>query len=266
MQVEDGHSLEAQKATLNRYAKEKGYEVVGVYSDAGISGKRTDRVAYNQVLDLARSRQIDGVLIWKLTRFSRNFRDLINVAAEFLDREQTIVSRAESFDLTSTTGRLSFRMLAAVAEFERETISENIRIAYVEMTYKGRRTAQNALGYQIVNGKYEIDPKEARTVRKIFKTYLATKSQLATQQTMNRLGYKSTRGKSFALSTINTILHNPLYCGYTKLYQQIPVKRKTVPQIVDEKTFDEVQLLSRKQSVRDVVGKRTFTIEEWLKK
>lgn len=266
MQVEDGHSLEAQKDILTKFAEEKGYEVVGVYSDAGISGKRDDREAYNKVLELAQQKKIDGVLIWKLTRFSRNFRDLVNVASEFLVRKQTIISRGESFDLTSPTGRLSFRILAAVAEFERETTADNIRMAFVNLTENGRKTSHNALGYRSINNQYEIVPEEAKTVRAIFNTYLETQNQNVTCKRVNAAGYRSHYGNEFRLSTINTILHNPLYCGYSKLYNRIPVKEKTVPQIIDEETFNQVQLLSRKKLARSTAGKRTLTIDEWLKK
>lgn len=132
MQV-DGYSLEGQKNGLKRFADREEMEIVGIYEDAGKSGKSIEgRPAFKKMFsDIKNGLEIDYILVYKLSRFGRNAADILN-SLEFVQSYGiNLICIEEGIDSSQTSGKLLISVLSAVAEIERENI--------IEQTMNGRR-------------------------------------------------------------------------------------------------------------------------------
>src|SRR5438270_3475515 len=124
-QAQEGYSLEAQRNRITAHADDG--ELVHIYCDAGISGRRDDRPNRLASLAAAEAGEFDKLVIIKLDRFGRSARQL-QENFERLDRAGVeLVSLSESIDTSTPTGRLLRNVLAALAEFEGDVIGERVR-------------------------------------------------------------------------------------------------------------------------------------------
>ena len=132
MQV-DGYSLEGQKNGLKRFADREEMEIVGIYEDAGKSGKSIEgRPAFKKMLsDIGNGLEIDYILVYKLSRFGRNAADILNSLEYVQSYGVNLICIEEGIDSSQTSGKLLISVLSAVAEIERENI--------IEQTMNGRR-------------------------------------------------------------------------------------------------------------------------------
>ena len=170
MQV-DGYSLEGQKNGLKRFADREEMEIVGIYEDAGKSGKSIEgRPAFKKMLsDIKNGLEIDYILVYKLSRFGRNAADILN-SLEFVQSYGiNLICIEEGIDSSQTSGKLLISVLSAVAEIERENI--------IEQTMNGRREKARQggwnggfapYGYYLKDNQLLIEETEAEAIRIIF--------------------------------------------------------------------------------------------------
>jgi len=118
-QAKEGYSLEVQREYLESFAKREGLEVFKVYQDDGISGYSTERPALRELLKETKGRKFDLVLVYKIDRFSRNLKDLLNLVDELSSSGIGFKSATEPFDTTTSAGKLMFQQLGSFAEFEK---------------------------------------------------------------------------------------------------------------------------------------------------
>jgi DNA invertase Pin-like site-specific DNA recombinase len=112
---------------------------VADYTDTGVSGAKDSRPELNRLMLAAKRRQFDVVLCWKLDRFGRSLRHLVNALAELEAVGVAFVSPTDNLDLTTPAGRLMFQVIAAMGEFERELIRERVRAGLRNARAKGTR-------------------------------------------------------------------------------------------------------------------------------
>ena len=117
----------------------RGWRVAGEYVDAGVSGAKDSRPELNRLMADAKRRKFDAVLVWKLDRFGRSLRHLVNALAEFESLGIAFVSLSDNLDLSTASGRLMFNIIGAMAEFERELIRERVRAGMKNAKAKGAR-------------------------------------------------------------------------------------------------------------------------------
>ncbi len=137
--VGNGQSPEMQLRELRDYCIRRGWQIAGEYVDAGISGAKDGRPELNRLMAAAKQREVDAVLVWKLDRFGRSLRHLINSIAEFEALGIAFVSLRDNVDLNTPAGRLQFHIIAAMAEFERGLIQERVRAGLRNAKAKGVR-------------------------------------------------------------------------------------------------------------------------------
>jgi site-specific DNA recombinase len=200
----DGTSLDVQQERLEAYAKAQGWEVIGTYEDAGISGKDTNRPQLQRMLKDAENGRFDAILVYKLDRLSRSVSDFHKLAG-FLDKHSiTLVSVTQHLDTSSPTGRLLRNILVDFANFERELITERIVDNKTHRAQEGKWNGGFApLGYRLVNKKLELVPEEAEKVKKAYQLYLSG------QKSMRQVAKES----GIAFSRLQLILTNPIYAG-----------------------------------------------------
>src|SRR6516225_11486199 len=128
-QAEQGVSLEAQEAKIRAMATVQGAELFEVIVDGGESAKNLNRPGLQRLLGLVDSGKVEAVIIAKLDRLTRSVKDLCNLLELFEKRGVALISVAESLDTASAAGRLVITIMAAVSQWERETIGERTRDA-----------------------------------------------------------------------------------------------------------------------------------------
>lgn len=131
------HSIPFQLEALREYAKRRGWRVVMVQQETK-SGADVERGARATVINAARRRELDGVLVWKLDRWGRSMVDLVTTLHELDELGVRFVSVTEGFDLTTAGGRLLAGMLAVFAEFEREIRRERQAAGIARARREGR--------------------------------------------------------------------------------------------------------------------------------
>jgi DNA invertase Pin-like site-specific DNA recombinase len=130
---------EMQLAELREYADRRGWQIVEEFTDQGVSGSRESRPALNRLMADARRRRFDAVLVWKIDRFGKSLKHLVNALAELAALGVAFVSLRDNLDLSTPSGRLMFQIIGAMAEFERALIQERVRSGLRNARAKGRR-------------------------------------------------------------------------------------------------------------------------------
>jgi len=128
-----------QTRELGQFAEARGWTMADQYVDSGVGGSKDSRPELNRLMLDAKRRRFDVVLVWKLDRFGRSLRHLVNALAEFESLGIAFVSLSDNLDLSTASGRLMFNIIGAMAEFERELIRERVRAGMRNARAKGTR-------------------------------------------------------------------------------------------------------------------------------
>lgn len=216
-QAVEGQSASAQEEILRQYCSTYNIEVFDVYMDLGISGKSLkDRQELRRLIDDCGKVRFDMVLVWKISRLSRNLKDLLYLIDLFESRDVHFASYSEKFDTSTPVGRMTLQLLGSIAEFERNTIIENVRLGLTEFARKGGKAAV-VLGYDNIDKKLIINEYEADIVKLIYS--LRAESGLgfsAIAGYLNNMGYRTKRGCKYRSSSISYIIRNPVYIGINR--------------------------------------------------
>jgi DNA invertase Pin-like site-specific DNA recombinase len=134
-----GQDVGLQTGDLREFAEARGWRFADEYIDSGVSGSKDSRPELNRLMADAKRRRFDVVLVWKLDRFGRSLRHLVNALAEFESLGIAFVSLSDNLDLSTASGRLMFNIIGAMAEFERELIRERVKAGMKNAKAKGAR-------------------------------------------------------------------------------------------------------------------------------
>ena len=219
----EGFSLEAQQERLYEYAEYRELEIAGDYCDAGKSGKSIKgRPEFQRMMDdiISQKDNISYVLVFKLSRFGRNAADVLKSMQLLTDYGVDLVSVDDAIDSSTQGGRLTLTILSAVAEIERENITDQFMAGRLQKIRDGKWSGGSVpYGYRSVDRELTIDPYEAKIVRKIFDLYMQEDmGATSVAVTLNDEGYlrKENGGadqRPFTYDFIVNVLDNPLYCG-----------------------------------------------------
>jgi DNA invertase Pin-like site-specific DNA recombinase len=133
---------EMQLAELREYAGRRGWQIAEEFTDQGVSGCKESRPALNRLMSAACRRRFDAVLVWKIDRFGRSLKHLVNALAELAAFGVAFVSLRDNLDLSTPSGRLMFQIIGAMAEFERALIQERVRAGIRNAKSKGIRVGR----------------------------------------------------------------------------------------------------------------------------
>ena len=133
-----GQRPEMQLAELREYASRRGWEIYGEYVDSGISGSKESRPELNRLMSDVHLRRFDVVLCWKVDRFGRSLKHLVNALADLDSYGIAFVSLRDNLDLSTPSGRLMFQIIGAMAEFERSLIQERVRAGLRNAKLRGK--------------------------------------------------------------------------------------------------------------------------------
>ncbi|HYF75023.1 MAG TPA: recombinase family protein, partial [Candidatus Nitrosocosmicus sp.] len=255
-QAQDGLSAPAQVETLNQYCNAFGIEVADVYMDLGLSGKSLkERHELERLMVDCAGNKFDMVVVWKISRLSRNLKDLLYLIDIFERNNVHFASCSEKFDTSTPVGRMTLQLLGSIAEFERNTIVENVKLGLREFARKGGK-ATSVLGYDNAGKKLVINQKEAEIVKMIFRLYTGSSMSFsAIAEYLNGLGCRTKRGSEFRSSSIAYIIHNPVYIGINR--HRINSEDEYCvdgahPAIIEKNLWDKAQNVSLKSKNKPV--------------
>ena len=222
MQI-DGYSLDAQRARMKAYADFNDYEIVGEYEDAGKSGKSIEgRLQFRQMMEDVKSGKdnISYILVFKLSRFGRNAADVLSTLQVMQDFGVNLICVEDGIDSSKDAGKLMISVLSAVAEIERENIRVQTMEGRIQKAREGKWNGGFApYGYQLVNGKLEINEEEAVAIRTIYDQYVNTDigsngiSKYLENHGIRKIQRQNGKNPLFDAHLVRLILKNPVYCG-----------------------------------------------------
>ena len=248
------NSLHAQREACEAYIKSQaheGWRLIGErYDDGAFSGASLDRPALQALLTELRSGRIDIIVVYKVDRLTRSLADFAKLVELFDQHSVSFVSVTQSFNTTSSMGRLTLNVLLSFAQFEREVIGERVRDKIAASKRKGLWVGGPVpLGYASIGKKLVVQPQEAETVRSIFRRYLELGSVGALAQDLDRCGVRTKQrpggkgnmagGVRFGVGTLAYLLKNRLYVG--EISYRGEVHRGEHEPILDCDLFDTVQ-------------------------
>jgi site-specific DNA recombinase len=222
------NSLDAQREASEAYIKSQAHEgwtcLKQAYDDGGYSGGSMERPALQALLNDVRARKLDVIVVYKVDRLTRSLADFAKLVELFDAHGVSFVSVTQSFNTTSSMGRLTLNVLLSFAQFEREVTGERIRDKVAASRKKGMWMGGAVpLGYRLEAKKLIIEPREAATVKQIFGLYLELKSlpklaiRLAELEILSRqraYGHgKTIGGQPFRTGALSHLLANRIYIG-----------------------------------------------------
>ncbi len=222
------NSLDAQRESCAAYiASQKAEGWVPVpdhYDDGGFSGGNLERPALTRLLTDIDAGLVDVVVVYKIDRLSRSLMDFSKLVEVFDRNDVTFVSVTQSFNTTTSMGRLTLNILLSFAQFEREVIGERIRDKFAASRRKGMwMGGVPPLGYDVVARKLVVNPAEADLVRHVFRRFLQVGSATLLVKELDAAGHRTKswvtqdgkvrEGVPFTKNFLYKMLENRVYLG-----------------------------------------------------
>jgi DNA invertase Pin-like site-specific DNA recombinase len=184
------------------------------YDDDGFSGGTLDRPALRRLLTDIEAGRIDIVVVYKIDRLSRSLMDFAKLVEVFERHDVTFVSVTQSFNTTTSMGRLILNILLSFAQFEREVIGERIRDKFAASRARGMWMGGRVpLGYDVRDRKLVVNQDEARRVRRVFELFLETESGVLTARRLRQEGMTSKSGRPLDKGDVYKLLNSRTYVG-----------------------------------------------------
>jgi len=242
------NSLDAQREACEAYVasqRSEGWVLVrDQYDDGGISGGTLDRPALRRLLAAIEEGLIDVVVVYKIDRLSRALMDFSKLVEVFDRNNVTFVSVTQSFNTTTSMGRLTLNILLSFAQFEREVTAERIRDKVRASRMKGIFMGGTPpYGYKPKDRKLVIDEEEAKNVRWIFARFLEMGSTTQLAREVAKRGILTPRGNPVTKNFLYRMLINRAYIGEAvHKGQSYPGEHQ---RLIDQKTWERVRAILR---------------------
>ena len=212
------NSLEAQREACEAYVasqKAEGWAAIRErYDDGGFSGGTLERPALKQLLADIEAGLIDVIVVYKIDRLSRSLMDFAKLVEVFDRNSVTFVSVTQSFNTTTSMGRLTLNILLSFAQFEREVIGERIRDKFAASRKRGMWMGGFVpMGYDVKDRKLVVNGHEAKTVRMIFERFIALGSASTLARALQAERVLNKRGKCIDKGFIYKLINNRVYLG-----------------------------------------------------
>jgi site-specific DNA recombinase len=241
-------SLHSQRERLEAFCKaQEGWRIVAHKQDQA-TGTKLDRPGLQAALDLARSGQVDMLLVYRVDRLSRKVRQLAQLTEELDAVDVVLKSATEPFDTGAAAGRMMLQMLAVFAEFEHATIVDRISAGIERRAKEGRWFGgRPPFGYQFSSEERVLvpDPVKAPVVRRVFDLY--ARKRLGTRTIAQQLREEGAPAPSagWGHPAVHWIVTNPTYVG--KIRWRDNVFDGVHEPLVDEFTFAKAQAIMRER-------------------
>ena len=261
------NSLDAQRDACEAYVtsqKAEGWVALrDRYDDGGFSGGTLDRPALKQLISDIEAGLIDVIVVYKIDRLSRSLMDFARLVEVFDRNNVTFVSVTQSFNTTTSMGRLTLNILLSFAQFEREVIGERIRDKFAASRKRGMWMGGFVpMGYDVKDRKLVVNEAEAATVRMIFDRFAALGSASTLARALQAEDVRNKRGKRIDKGFIYKLFGSRVYLG------EAVHKGTSYPgeydAIISQELWDRVHAIL-KQSPRERAAQNRNSSEALLK-
>jgi site-specific DNA recombinase len=239
------NSLDAQREACEAYIRSQAHEgwrlILDRYDDGAFSGASLDRPALQKLLADVRSGKIDITVVYKVDRLTRSLADFAKLVELFDQHSVSFVSVTQSFNTTSSMGRLTLNVLLSFAQFEREVIGERVRDKIAASKRRGIWVGGPVpLGYASISKKLVVVPEDAETVRAIFARYVELGSIGPLAEYLDRSCIRTKqRHVRFGVGALAYLLKNRIYIG--EVVYRGEVHRGEHDPILDRDVFEAAQ-------------------------
>ena len=208
------HSVRPDEAYIASQKPEGWVLVPDRYDDGGISGATLERPALQRLLADIEACRVDVIVVYKIDRLSRALMDFAKLVEVFDRNNVTFVSVTQSFNTTTSMGRLTLNILLSFAQFEREVIGERIRDKFAASRKKGMWMGGFVpLGYDVRDRKLVVNEAEAKKVRMIFERFIKISSATELVRKLRTENVRGKQGKLVDKGYIYKLLNNRTYIG-----------------------------------------------------
>jgi site-specific DNA recombinase len=207
-QATEGVSLDAQRARIAAWCAANDADLIDTFIDAGISGGRADnRPGLQRALDAVCRVRGNVLVVYSLSRMARSTKDTISISERLHKSGANLVSLSEKIDTTSAAGKMVFRLLAVLAEFERDLASERTKLAAAYKRARGEAWAHAPFGQaKDDDGRLVDDPVEQRAIADVLTLRSDGMSIRAIVAAMNARGVPTRDGGRWHIATVQRIL------------------------------------------------------------
>lgn len=263
VQAEKGNSLFEQKQRLAAYCVAMGWKEPEFYIDDGYSAKDINRPRLQELITKITEKKYAKVMVTKLDRISRRLLDLLTLIDMFQQYDVSFVSVSESFDTETPSGRLALQVLGAVAEFERERISERVKDNMLSLAMNTDKVlTKPCFGFDIIEGRYQINESEAKYIQMMFDLAEQGHGHRMIAKLLNEAGSTTKQGKPWDQTNVKRLMNNEAIAGilvYNKRQNkngkiimrdksEWVIKENNHPAIIDPNRFEEVQGIFKSRS------------------
>jgi len=256
------NSLDAQREACEAYIasqKPEGWVLVpDRYDDGGISGATLERPALKRLLADIEARRVDVIVVYKIDRLSRALMDFAKLVEVFDRNNVTFVSVTQSFNTTTSMGRLTLNILLSFAQFEREVIGERIRDKFAASRKKGMWMGGFVpLGYDVKDRKLVVNEAEAANVRMIFERFIKIGSATELVRKLRAESVRGKQGKVVDKGYVYKLLNNRVYIGEA-VHKGVAYPGEHQA-IIDRTLWDRVHIVLRESPRKRAANTRAQT-------
>lgn len=189
-QAREGVSLDNQEAKIKQYASLNDLDLVDIIRDEGLSGKSLDREGMTRLLGIVESQEVEAVIVYKLDRLSRKTLDNLNLIELFERKGIAFHSISEKVDTKTATGKFFLTIISAIAQMERDLISERTVDALSHKKKNKEWLGRVPFGFKIMDSRLVEDPEEMKIIQKAKRLRSRGKSMRDISDTLDlSLGY-----------------------------------------------------------------------------
>lgn len=237
--AQNEQSIEGQLTVCHEYAQRNGYQIINEYIDRAISGRSDDRPAFQQMIEDAKTRAFQYVLVYKLDRFSRNRYDSAIYKVQLKKFGVKVISCMENIGDNPESIILE-AVLEASAEYYSIDLAQKIRRGQYESAKKGIFLGSRPpIGYRKTDKKLVINPDIAPHITWAFDAYASGTSKNDIIDELNRRGVRNSQGNPITTSSLKCVFSNEKYLG---ILDQRGVRIENAHEaLTDQETFDKVQ-------------------------
>jgi site-specific DNA recombinase len=251
----DQGTIDAQADFLRRYAELNSLDIAGEYFDEAITGPTPliERPAGRRLVEDARAKKFGKVLFYRVDRFARSLRELLEAQALLDAMGIGLQSATEPFDTATPMGRFMFQLLGGIAELEKSVILERTASGRARVVRDGKWPGGPApFGYCILDGRLAPSPTEADVIKDLYQRIASGSTLVREFNRLNDEGLYGRQGKLWTMGGLSKLVHQPIYKGEHTFHGRGGTIVRDVPALVTAELWAEAHAqLKRNSTARE---------------
>lgn len=257
-------SLETQITSFQeKITLHPGWELAGVYADEGLSGTSTEhRVEFQRMISDCEAGKIDYIITKSISRFARNTIDCLKYVRQLKDKGVYIIFDENNIDTANSSSEMLLSILAAVAQEESRSISENLKWSVRKRFAAGIPKWSPTYGYINEDGEYLINEDQAVGVRRIFELYTSGKTLLEIVRILTDEGIPTMEGTNWWPKSVTEVLRNEKYIGDVLMQKSYTVDHLTHRKVKNDMTKVPSYRVTNHHNA--IIDRKTFELAQTI--